>query len=71
MLVISRRIDEKFIIGSNIVVTIIKCKGNQVQVGIDAPRELQVIREELLTRPDRPRRKRVVESGNDVTGHDH
>ena len=50
MLILSRRIDEKLIIGENVTVTILAVKGNQVRIGIDAPRDVRVDREEIHQR---------------------
>ena len=50
MLVLSRRIGEKFVIGDNVTVTVLGVKGVQVLVGIDAPLEVQVHREEIYQR---------------------
>ena len=50
MLILSRRIDEKLIIGENVTVTILAVKGNQVRIGIDAPRDVRVDREEVHQR---------------------
>lgn len=47
MLVLNRRIGEKLIIGGNIEVTILAIKGGQIRVGIEAPKEISVIREEI------------------------
>ena len=48
MLVLSRLKDEKIIIGENIVVTIVEVRGNKVRIGIEAPRDVRVLREELV-----------------------
>ena len=50
MLILTRRIGESLTVGDEIKVTILGQKGNQVRVGIDAPRDLPVIREELKLR---------------------
>jgi carbon storage regulator len=47
MLVLTRRPGESIIVGQNIVVTVIEIKGGQVRIGIDAPREIEVYREEI------------------------
>jgi carbon storage regulator len=50
MLVMTRRIDEKIMIGPNITLTILAIQGNQVRIGIDAPRNVPVHREEIYQR---------------------
>jgi carbon storage regulator len=50
MLVLTRRLGEKLIIGGNVTVTILGVKGNQVRIGIDAPRDVKVNREEIHQR---------------------
>ena len=50
MLVLTRRINERIIIGDDIVVTVLEVHGDQVRIGIDAPREIKVFREEVLER---------------------
>jgi carbon storage regulator CsrA len=47
MLVLTRKTTEKLQIGDNIVITILRVKGQQVRVGIDAPRDVRVIRSEI------------------------
>jgi carbon storage regulator len=47
MLILTRRIGEKLIIGDDVTVTILAVKGNQIRVGIDAPLEVKVHREEI------------------------
>jgi carbon storage regulator len=50
MLVLSRKVGERVWIGDNIAVTIVKVSGNGVRIGIEAPAEMPVIREELKLR---------------------
>jgi len=47
MLVLTRKLQEKIHIGDNITLTIVKVKGNTVRVGIEAPREVRIVRGEL------------------------
>jgi carbon storage regulator len=49
MLVISRRTGEKVRIAEAIEVTVIAISGNQVKLGIDAPKDVSIVREELLS----------------------
>jgi len=50
MLILTRRIGEKIVIGDDVTITILGVKGNQVRVGIEAPRDVQVHREEIYQR---------------------
>ncbi len=47
MLVLTRKVDESITIGSNVTVTVLEIRGNQVRLGIDAPRETSVHRTEV------------------------
>jgi carbon storage regulator len=50
MLILTRRVGESLRIADDIVVTIVETKGTQVRVGIEAPQDVTVLREELLER---------------------
>ena len=50
MLILTRRVGEILMIGDDIQVMVLGVKGNQVRVGIEVPKDIPVIREELLTR---------------------
>ena len=47
MLVLTRKLMEKIYIGDTICVTVVRIEGDQVRIGIDAPREISVVRAEL------------------------
>ena len=57
MLILTRRVDESLVIGDNVTVTILGVKGNQVRIGVDAPRDVTVHREELTQKQDSRERK--------------
>ena len=48
MLVLTRKAEQKIRIGKNVVITVLKIEGGQVSIGIDAPADVQIVREELL-----------------------
>jgi carbon storage regulator len=48
MLVLTRKLMEKLYIGDNVCVTVVRLEGGQVRLGIDAPREVAVVRAELI-----------------------
>ena len=50
MLILTRRTGENLIIGDDVVVKVLGVKGNQVRIGVDAPKDVDVIREELYNR---------------------
>jgi carbon storage regulator CsrA len=52
MLVLTRKQQEKIHIGENISITVVRIKGNTVRVGIEAPRDVRVIRGEVITKDE-------------------
>jgi carbon storage regulator len=48
MLVLSRKVEERIIIDDNITITVLSIRGNHVRLGIEAPLEVNVVRQELL-----------------------
>jgi carbon storage regulator len=50
MLILTRRVGETVMIGEDVTVTVLGVKGNQVRIGVNAPREVAVHREEIFER---------------------
>ncbi|GHU42995.1 carbon storage regulator [Spirochaetia bacterium] len=48
MLILTRKTDEKIIIGDAITISIIEVRGDQVRIGVDAPKTVKVYREEVF-----------------------
>ena len=48
MLILSRKINEKIMIGDDISVSIIEIRGDQVRIGVDAPKSVKVFRQEVF-----------------------
>ncbi len=47
MLILTRKLNESLMIGDEVTVTVLGIKGNQVRIGIDAPKDIAVHREEI------------------------
>ncbi len=62
MLVLTRKIDEAIIIGDNIKITVLDIRSDSVKLGIDAPKEVPILRDELLTRKLKPRSRTSPEA---------
>src|SRR5690242_10688513 len=70
MLVLSRKTGERIVIGENIVVTVLSVCGNKVRLGVEAPRELSVYREEIHRRIQDASRQEAKEDEHARVGAD-
>lgn len=50
MLILTRRVGETLMVGDDVTVTVLGVKGNQVRIGVDAPKDVAVHREEIYQR---------------------
>ena len=75
MLILTRRINETLNIGDDVQVTVLGIKGNQVRIGINAPRDVPVHREEIYQRIKREERMNAQNDGDSdddySSDHDH
>ena len=55
MLVLTRRVGETLVVGDDVTFTVLSVRGNQVRVGVDAPRNVPVHRQEIFERIQRER----------------
>ena len=64
MLILTRRVGETLMVGDDVTVTVLGVKGNQVRIGVNAPKHVAVHREEIYERIKR-------EQGGDYSGEDN
>lgn len=55
MLILTRRVGETLMVGDEVTVTVLGVKGNQVRIGVNAPKDIAVHREEIYERIKRER----------------
>lgn len=60
MLVLGRNVGQSILIGKDIIITIVSNRDGQVRVGIDAPKEVRVLREELTPHSEKKAKKTAV-----------
>lgn len=68
MLILTRRVGETLMIGDSVTVTILGVKGNQVRVGITAPKDVAVHREEIFQRIGKEASASAGEGSPDESG---
>lgn len=72
MLVVSRKVGERILIGDEIAITVVKVGSGGVRIGIEAPKELAVVREELAARLNQAEEESIriarISAGDGETG---
>ena len=66
MLILTRKPGESFYIGDNVKITIVELKGHQIRVGIEAPKELRIYREEIYVQILEENRKAAAPSAEEL-----
>jgi carbon storage regulator len=67
MLILTRRVGETLMIGDDVTVTVLGVKGNQVRIGVNAPKEVSVHREEIWERIRREQQGHAPEKSAEPT----
>ncbi len=66
MLVLSRKVGERILIGDDVVIIVVRVAGDKCRIGIEAPKEVKIIREELLA-DEQPAAIAESDKENDVS----
>lgn len=73
MLILTRRVGESLMVGDEVTITVLGVKGNQVRIGVNAPKEVSVHREEIYQRIQKEKMHKLeaaVEAGNSTKRRD-
>ncbi len=70
MLILTRRVGETLMIGDEVTVTVLGVKGNQVRIGVNAPKDIAVHREEIYERIKREQEGTAHGAAQPQAGHD-
>lgn len=65
MLILTRRVGESLVVGDDVTLTVLGVKGNQVRIGVNAPKTVSVHREEIYQRIQREKNGGLDPSAND------
>lgn len=71
MLILTRRAGETLMIGDDVTITVLGVKGNQVRIGVNAPKHVSVHREEIYQRIQREKEQKLGGDSSDVEMDDN
>ncbi len=69
MLILTRKTDQGIVFAGDVIVRILSVEGERVKIGIDAPRSVQVLREELVSEEERALMAARRDASNNSSGH--